>query len=160
MRPIIDHLAKEMSLYKELITVLQKETEDLVGRDYRGLYETVSAKEQILLRIQSAGNLRNRLIKEAALKAGAPAETLSSLIERMEEGPAKDELKNLQSSIVSFIESIQEINKVNSLIVKGSLENINKTLGFLSNFMPASNYKATGTFDGVAIKGSRLSEGA
>jgi hypothetical protein len=40
------------------------------------------------------------------------------------------------------------------------MENVSKTLGFLGNFMQPSTYKATGSFDGFAVKGSRLSEGA
>ena len=56
--------------------------------------------------------------------------------------------------------TVKEINLLNSRIVESSLGNVVKTLCFLGNFMQASTYKATGSFEGFAVKGSRLSEGA
>ncbi|MBI5491365.1 MAG: flagellar protein FlgN [Deltaproteobacteria bacterium] len=160
MRTLTDHLNKEASLYRELIEILQKETEDLIVRDYKGLYDTVGRKEQVLNRIAKAAPQRLRLIKEAALRLGVTgAPGLSAVIERAH-GAEKEALKSARDIIVSLIESAKEINTVNSLAMKDSLENIKKTLGFLGNFLPGGTYKQSGAFDTASIKGSRLSEGA
>ncbi|MBI5643135.1 MAG: flagellar protein FlgN [Deltaproteobacteria bacterium] len=160
---ILDHLKKETALYKEFIGILQKETENLVNRDFKGLYETVALKEHALKRIESLGTLRAKLIKNggAALgvRPGAKGEvTLMMVIEAL--GERRVEIEAERNIIISLIESIKEINKVNSLVVTGSLENINKTLGFLGNFLQTSVYKPSGAFEGFSPKGSRLSEGA
>lgn len=162
LQPFTGHLKNEITLYKELISILHKETENLVNRDYKGLYDTVAQKEHILTSLEALGRVRVRLMHDAAVFLGieGPGEAnLSAIIECA--GEEKEELSDCQSTILSLIEGIKEINKVNSLVVKGSLENINKTLGFLGNFMPASTYKPSGAFDGgLTVKGSRFSEGA
>lgn len=160
MLAIIDHLKKEIALYKEFIPVLQSETENLIGRDYKGLYETVSQKEHLIVQLDSMGRQRQRLLRDAAEALGIKGEVnLSAIIEKAGY-PDNEELKRHQSMILSIFESVKEINKVNSLVVKGSLENIKKTLGFLGNFMHKANYKSSGAFEGIDLKGTRLSEGA
>ncbi|MBI1911722.1 MAG: flagellar protein FlgN [Deltaproteobacteria bacterium] len=157
---IIDHLVKEIALFKELVTILQIETEDLVSRDYKGLYETISRKEHLLVRIGSMGKIRQKLISDCANGLGITGEqNLTSIIDKTG-GSRTEELKNCRDTIYSLAESVKELNDLNSKVIKGSLENISKTLGFLGNFLPNSNYKASGAFEGFAIKGSRLNEGA
>lgn len=158
---VAEHLKKEIGLYKEFIAVLQKETENIVGRDYKGLYETAGLKEGLIIRIERASRSRAVLMHEAAATLGIQGETkLSFIIEKLS-GDLKEELLESQATILSLLESIKEINSLNSLVVKESLDNINKTLGFLGNFMPATVYNPTGAFEGsYSVKGARLSEGA
>lgn len=155
-----DHLNKEASLYKELIAALQKETENLVARDYKALYETVASKEHVTSRIEMIGRARAHIFSKAASALGLKGDiNLTAIIENFS-SPAKDELKELQATLLSLIESVKEINQVNSLAVRGSLENITKTLGFLGNFLPGSTYKRGGTLEAMSVKGARLNEGA
>lgn len=161
IRNLIGHLDKEAALFKELISILQKETENLVTRDYKGLYETVSQKEHLAMRISALGRTRQDLLSKAAIALGCcegSAATLSSVIERA--GLESGALEDCRKSILSLTSSVKEINSLNSLVAGGSLDNINKTLGFLGNFLQTSVYKPTGAFAGFAVKGSRLSEGA
>ncbi|MBI5454900.1 MAG: flagellar protein FlgN [Deltaproteobacteria bacterium] len=158
------HLTKEESLYKELISVLQAETENLVSRDFRALYETVGRKEHILKRIELSGVERLKLVRDASeklgLKPGPKGEfPLSDVIERS--GASRAALESKRNIIISLVESIKELNHLNGLVVKGSLDNINKTLGFLGNFLQTGVYRQSGAFDGFAtVKGAHLSEGA
>jgi len=158
---LAEHLKKEINLYKEFIAVLQKETENIVERDYKGLYETAGLKEGLIIRIERAAGARGVLMHEAAQTLGVEGELkLSSMVERLSGGIQEDIIKS-QSTILSLIESIKEINKLNSLVIRESLDNINKTLGFLGNFMPATVYNPTGAFDGsYPSKGARVNEGA
>lgn len=157
---LIDHLKKEISVYKEFIAVLHSETENVVARDYKSLYDTICRKEQLLARIGSFGRERRGLMSGVARANGLEGGSLlTSIIEKAQE-PFRTELKGCQAVIFSLIESIKDINKVNSVAIKGSLDNIRKTLGFLSNFIPNVNYKPTGAFDGIEVKGGRLNKGA
>ncbi|MBI5344097.1 MAG: flagellar protein FlgN [Deltaproteobacteria bacterium] len=159
IRQLIEHLEREIALYKELITALQKETENLVNRDYKGLYDTVNHKEHILVRIDSIGPSRIYLIQEAAKAIGIKDRpSLSLIVERIESG-ASVELERCRRTAISLIESIQEINSLNSIVVKGSLDNINKTLGLLGNFLPSGVYTSNGAFGSINLKGYQLSEG-
>lgn len=157
---LIDHLKKEASLYKDLVGILQKETEGLVARDYKGLYETVVLKDQTLKRLDMMGVSRSELLAKAGERLGLHGDINLTAILENSSSPRVDQLKAAQDTILTLIESAREINRVNSLVVKGSLENITKTLGFLGNFMTGSVYKKGGTFEALSVKGTRLSEGA
>ncbi|MBI5827732.1 MAG: flagellar protein FlgN [Deltaproteobacteria bacterium] len=160
IQQLIEHLKKEISVYKEFIAVLHNETENVVARDYKNLYDTICGKEHLLARIGSLGRERRELMSAAARANGLEGgSTLTSIMEKAQD-PLKTELKGCQATIFSLIESVKDINKVNSIAVKGSLDNIRKTLGFLSSFIPNANYKPTGTFDGIEVKGGRLNKGA
>jgi flagellar biosynthesis/type III secretory pathway chaperone len=161
IKDLIGHLNREIELFKDLISVLHRETECIVARDYKGLYETVSQKEHLAMRIQSAAGVRQPLLKEcftALGKESAREANLSILIELA--GIKGAPLDECQKTILSLTSTIKEINGLNSLIIESSIENVTKTLGFLGNFMQPSTYKSSGSFDGFAVKGSRLSEGA
>lgn len=160
LKELAEHLALEASAYRDLVGLLQKETRDLVERDYKALYDTVDAKGQAVGRIEALGRRRAPLIAQAAgdLSLGVDA-NLSAIIARIE-SPMKGALARLQETILALIESVTEINSLNTLVVKGSLENIGKTLGFLGGFMPGTTYKRGGTIEGASPKGQRLSEGA
>ncbi|MBI2399593.1 MAG: flagellar protein FlgN, partial [Deltaproteobacteria bacterium] len=158
---LIGHLKREIELFKDLICVLHRETECIVGRDYKGLYETVSQKEHLAMRIHAATEARQPLLKEGMAAFGAaPARevNLTSLIELAT--ASAPVLEECQKTLFSLTSTIKEINGLNSLIIESSMANVAKTLGFLGNFMQPSTYKATGSFDGFAVKGSRFSEGA
>ena len=160
LNELAEHLALEASAYRDLVGLLQKETRDLVERDYKALYDTVDYKGQVVGRIEALGKKRAALIAKAAgdLSVGGEA-NLSAIIARLE-SPVRGELARLQETILALIESVREINSLNTLVVKGSLENIGKTLGFLGGFMPGTTYKRGGTIEGASPKGLRLSEGA
>ncbi|MEK6531445.1 MAG: flagellar protein FlgN [Deltaproteobacteria bacterium] len=160
LKLLIGHLSKETELFKEFVSVLQKETENLVGRDYKGLYETISRKEHLLIRFEVLSSARQELMQAAAKSLGIAGDVNLSRIIEMSGGVDRAEIKRLQTTILTLLDSIREINKLNSLVVKESIENINKTLGMLANFMPAGTYSQSGSYQGIAVKGSRLSEGA
>lgn len=160
VRELAEHLALEASAYRDLVGLLQKETRDLVERDYKALYDTVDSKQQTVGRIEALGRRRTALIAQAAadLTIGGEA-NLSAIIGRLT-SPVREDLARLQETILALVESVREINSLNTLVVEGSLENIGKTLGFLGGFMPGTTYKRGGTIEGASPKGQRLSEGA
>lgn len=159
-RELAEHLGLEASAYMDLVGILHKETRDLVERDYKALYDTVDSKQRAVGRIEELGRRRAALLATAArgLQIAVDA-NLSAVIERLS-GSHRDELARLQETILALVESVREINSLNTLVVKGSLENIGKTLGFLGGFMPGTTYKRGGTIEGASPKGRRLSEGA
>ena len=161
IKNLISHLFREAELFRDLISVLHRETECMVGRDYKGLYDTIGQKDHLAMRISAASSGRQALLKEALASLGgscAGEANLSAVIELSgSKGIALDEA---QKTILSLASTVKEINGLNSRIVESSLGNVIKTLGFLGNFMQPGTYKASGSFDGFAVKGSRLSEGA
>jgi len=161
MTNIIEHLGRESAAYKEFILLLQRETECLISRDYKGLYEAAGSKEALMARIQRLVSARAGLISSFAASLGMAGQTdgvVSSLLASVPESQ-KEAFIKAQSEATNLIDTIKEVSRVNSLVIKDSLEHINKTLGFFGNFMPGSVYSPSGAFGKVPIKGSRLSEG-
>ncbi|MBE9529021.1 MAG: flagellar protein FlgN [Proteobacteria bacterium] len=160
VKALIEHLEKEIVVYRNLVEVQQAETENLTSKDYRGLYETIGRKEHLLLKVSSMGKDRARLMESIAGEfEGKDIVNISGILEQIG-GPEHDRLKECQSAVLTLVDTIKEINKVNALFVEGSIENIKKTLGLLGNFMPKSVYKPTGDFYSSTLKGANLSEGA
>ncbi len=161
---LIDRLRDEAALYEEFIATLQAETECLVSRDYRKLYDTVCGKEGVLARMCASGQARLKEMEAAAedLDLSGPV-TLTSILRSAEilNWAEIRELKRLRDAASSLIESIKEINKLNSLVAEGSLENINKALALLRGFMPGSTYSSHGAYHGaLSGKGQTLIKGA
>ena len=160
MKQLIDQLKKEIALYNDFIAILHRETENLVGRDYKGLYDTVSIKERLLARIDGCSAEREKLLKDAATALGITgAVNLSAIIERTVPGH-KNGLRDCQRTILALIDSIKEINTVNSQVVSVSIENVNKALALIGSFQPKNVYQSNGAFAGLSVKGHRLCEGA
>ena len=160
MEELVEHLAKEMTLYRDLISILQRETRALVERDYEGLYEIVTSKEHILMKLAFLDGRRSEIIRRIgkSLGFGDREVRLSDIISKAEP-PHRERLKEHQTTILAFLNSIKEINDINNFVARGSLENIKKALGFLGNFISSGTYKSTGTVEEMVVKGSRLCEG-
>ncbi|HHL39966.1 MAG TPA: flagellar protein FlgN [Deltaproteobacteria bacterium] len=161
VRELTDHLRREVTLYKELNEALRAETRNLMERDYKGLFDTVSRKESVLLRLSEAASARGRLLAAVARSLGLEGDgvKLSDVIGRLD-GAERTELEGLQSSLLALTAGAAEINEVNKLTVKGCLENVNKTLQLLGGLAGPGTYGRTGAVGEIAVKGTRLSEGA
>lgn len=158
---LIGHLNGEIRLCKELVSLLQRETEAIVSRDYRALYEIVGQKEHLVMRVNAQSEARADFIRAALASLGAPQEepSLAAVIEKAR-GPARQDIENCRSTLQTLASSIRELNSLNARVIENSLENVRKTLGFLGNFLQPSVYKPGGKMDEFAPKGSRLSKGA
>lgn len=159
---LIGHLNGEIRLCKELVTLLQRETEAIVSRDYRALYELLGHKEHLVMRVNALSEARADFIRAALSFLCCSAEqepSLAAVIEKAD-GPARQEIEKCRSTLQTLASSIKELNSLNTRVIENSLENVKKTLGFLGNFLQPSAYKPGGKLDEFAIKGSRLSKGA
>lgn len=160
LRHLCEHLEDEIELYKDFISMLHKETESIVSRDYKALYEITATKEVQIKKLDAMRARRALFVTKAAEALGIKGDiSLHAIIENSNQHAASKIEKFLQT-LMSLAHSIKEINELNSLVVKGALENVNKTLGLFGGFAPSSTYNPSGAMEGPSIKGSRLCEGA
>ncbi len=157
MRTLIEHIQREIEEYKLLIDVLHIETEALKKRDFKHILDIVAQKEAVLSRIEKMGRMRRNLIKSVAERYSQPS-TISALLNL--ETPERDELFSSVNMLRTLIESSIEINRVNRLTAKASIENIQKMLHVIKNFMPHTTYNSTGMKEEIEIRGTQLREGA
>ena len=157
MKALIEHINREIEEYKLLIDVLHVETEALKKRDYKHILQIVAQKEALLSKIEKMGSIRRTLIEKTAERYHLPA-TISALLDT--EGPERDELYRSVNMLRTLIESSIEINRVNRLTARASMENIQKMLNVLKNFIPHTTYNRNGTADEIDVRGIQLREGA
>jgi len=167
LRGLLKKIEIEMRLYKEFIALLHAETEAVIQRDYKELYKVIGHKEHVLVALERA--IRERIADLDGVLAGqslagdqpltGDQATLSALILTLPGSPIRDELSAARIKLQSLIDSAREVNRVNTHIVQKSLDNVNKTLGFLGNLFVQDTYGPTGAIASMAVKGSRLSEG-
>ena len=154
---LISHIDREIEEYKLLIDVLHLETEAIKRRDFKHILDIVAQKEAVLSRIEKMGTLRRSIIdKAASLHRVSP--TISALLNL--DVPEKDELYKGVNLLRTLIESSIEINRVNRLAAKASIDNIQKMLHVIKNFMPHSTYNSKGMTEQIELRGSQLREGA
>ena len=151
----------EMRLYKELIALLHEETEAVIQRDYKEIYKVVGHKEHVLAALERAVHERLESLDELLAGEDLTSEqaTISALILRLPGSPEREELSSARVKLQSLMDSAREVNRVNTHIVQKSLDNVNKTLGFLGNLFVKDTYGPNGAVASMQVKGSRLSEG-
>jgi flagellar biosynthesis/type III secretory pathway chaperone len=161
IRELIKKLDIEMRLYRELIALLHEETDAVIKRDYKDLYKVLGRKEYVLSALERAVRERIALVGETLgdepLKDDKS--TISALILSLHSSPERDELVEAREKLQSLMDSAREVNRVNTHIVQTSLDNVNKTLGFLGNLFVKDTYGPSGAAASMEVKGSRLSEG-
>ena len=158
---LIKKIEIEMRLYKELIALLHEETEAVIQRDYKGLYKVIGHKEHVLASLERTVRERISHLDEMFADEALTGEqaTLSALILRLPASSERDALSDARTKLQSLMESAREVNRVNTHIVNKSLDNVNKTLGFLGNLFVKDTYGPNGAAASMDVKGSRLSEG-
>jgi len=110
-------LDEEIDLYGSLLSILQKEKNAVVDSSLEKLIESSKEKENLFLKI--------RILEE--------------------QRPVILEIRNCQSSFVSLVQSIQEINLANKALLNHSLELVRGSLSLLNDLMSSNQiYYRTG----------------
>ncbi len=156
MKTLIEHINREIEGYKLLIDILHLETEALKKRDFKHILDIVAQKEAVLSRIEKMGRMRRSLIESVSRRYSQPA-SIQALLNL--DTPERDALYKSVNMLRTLIESSIEINRVNRLTAKASIDNIQKMLNILKNFMPHSTYNSTGMTEEIEIRGTQLREG-
>jgi len=161
VRGLINKMEIETRLYKELIALLHEEAEAVIQRDYKGLYKVIGHKGHVLIALERAVRERISSLDEMLADESLTGEqaTLSAFILTLPGSSEREELSRARIKLQSLMDSAREVNRVNTHIVQKSLDNVNKTLGFLGNLFVKDTYGPNGAVSGMEVKGSRLSEG-
>ena len=110
---IEDLLEKELSLYKELQSILEKEKSHIVDMDIDSLWETVAQKKQIVLKLEPLGKRMHKLIEDRS---------------------AELSIKNTSFNLSDFIDKLPVTRKIKSKFrkIKFGLETYKKNVSILA----------------------------
>ncbi len=139
-------MERQTELYGSLKTALSDEKNRIVNADLKGLAETGQRKETLLLRIQGLEKDRIELMKELSgiLKISFQDLTVGKLM-AYSRGYYTNRIKRSRDTLLKLAGQIKQMNRLNKLLVRHTLELITGSYAFLSQLAaPQPVYQSTG----------------
>ncbi len=140
---IISILKEQISGYKVLLNLLQKERSCLIDIDAEKVEELSKEKDTVLMRLRLLEEERQRLTKKFAedndLSGDINLKGLGALI-------GDDALLTLRSQLQSLLQSVEEMNEFNSVLIDRSIKYFKLNTNFFSSFAPKLARKSKGAF--------------
>jgi flagellar biosynthesis/type III secretory pathway chaperone len=134
-------LIEQIKSYRALLALLQRERECLISLDADEVENLSKEKDTILLRLRLLEEERIRLIKrysaDNAMRGKISLKGLSELTE-------DNDFQVMRSQLTSLLQSIQELNDLNMILIERSLSVVRQSVGFLESFGLNINQSNTG----------------
>jgi hypothetical protein len=122
-------LEKEFELCTQLVALLQKEKDVIVGLDPAALELLLREKETVIAGIRLCDETRDRVLGSL----GFANRTISDIAE-VAEGGSRERLTMLASKFKAIVSSIAELNRFNSVLIEKSLQYVKTSYNFLDSF--------------------------
>jgi hypothetical protein len=124
-------LLEQINSYRALLDILQRERESLVNLD-AGAVESISkVKDSVVISLRLFEEERIRLVGKF-LAENQLARDLS--LQRIVEITGDETLRTLRLQLVSLVQSIEELNAFNMVLIGRSLNFIRHSMAFLESF--------------------------
>lgn len=134
-------LSEQVHGYRTLLGLLQRERECIVNLNAGEIEDISKEKDTILLKLRLLEEERKRLVEGfAAEEMNNAAITLQSLYEIT----GDKDFQRLRLQLRSLLQSIEELNAFNMILIGRSLSFINNSMNFLGSFGVAVQQKTTG----------------
>jgi len=142
------------AIYKDILQAAQDKRKHIISGDIDKLesviYQERNLSENILLLEE-----KRRYIMQAINRTIGKRDTISNLRELIEQirDPYKSELEKQYDAISGVITKVRDVNKVNTLLTKYSLEYVNNFIrAICSESLNDSVYQKSGDFKGPELK--------
>jgi flagellar biosynthesis/type III secretory pathway chaperone len=121
-------LNEEIKGYRELIDLLQKEKECLINLDTAGIENVYKEKDTVILKLRLLDEERINLLKRLSQENNTEKEMT---LQRLYKLTGDETLKNMRLQLISMLQSIEELNEFNGILIERSLSFIRNSLAFL-----------------------------
>jgi hypothetical protein len=135
-------LVEQITSYRSLLDLLQRERESLVRLDAGGVEAISKEKDTVIIRLRLIEEERIRLVGKF-LAENHLASNLS--LQRIVEITGDESLQILRLQLVSLLQSIEELNAFNMVLIGRSLNFIKHSMAFLESFGLDIDQLNTGT---------------
>jgi len=131
---LLEILEKEVNLFNEFLTLLQRERQYMIDLSLDKLHECHNQKETIVLNLKVLEDARADLISEIHDDNQTTTTTLSMIIDK---APAryKTGMESCQSNLRSLVDSIREINQINGILADRAINYTRNSLSFLNRLI-------------------------
>ncbi len=132
---LLEILEKEVGLFRDFLTLLQRERQYMIDLSLEKLHECHNQKETIIFKLKVLEDARIELITEIQGDNQTPfTATLSVIIEK---APLryKKGMESCQSNLKSLVDSIKEINQINGILADRAINYTRNSLSFLNRLI-------------------------
>ncbi len=134
-------LTEQVNSYGILLDLLKDERQSLVNMDADRIEHISKEKDTVVMRLRLLEEERQRLIREFADENGIGNDiTLVELGELTENAL----IPSLRSQLLSLLQSIEEMNRFNSVLIDRSLHQVRTSSGFFNSFSKEQTPPNTG----------------
>jgi hypothetical protein len=123
-------LVEQISGYRLLLDLLQKERESLIELDAACVESISKEKDTVVIRLRLIEEERVRLINNFAYENNMPRDFS---LQRLVEMTGDEGLDLLRMQLISLVQSIQELNSFNMTLIGRSLNFIRHSMAFLES---------------------------
>jgi flagellar biosynthesis/type III secretory pathway chaperone len=141
VQAIISILKEQINSYKMLLDLLQRERICLVDIDAEKVEEFSKEKDTILMRLRLLEEERAKLTEVFAKEMGVPG-TIN--LQKLRELTGDSIFTTLRSQLRSLLQSIEEMNEFNRILIDRSIRYFKASTGFFSSFSSEPTQKSTG----------------
>jgi len=134
-------LSEQIHGYRTLIDLLQKERESLINLKAGEIEAVSKEKDTVVLRLRLLDEERKRLIDLFSAEKTNPG---TITLQHLYEITGDDDLRNMRLQLRSLLQSIEELNAFNMILIGRSLSFINNSMNFLGSFGVDTEQKTTG----------------
>jgi len=138
---IISILKEQVSSYKILLDLLKVERKSLVDIDADKIEDISKEKDTVVMRLRLLEEERHRLISKFAGDNGVGSDITLLDLGRLTENSLIPELR---SQLLSLLQSIEEMNRFNSILIDRSIQHIKTSSSFFNSFVTENTPAHTG----------------
>lgn len=146
---LVSNLEDLAKIYGQVLDVVKKEREFLVGARMDELLANNATKESLLQKVRLADELRLKIAGEAAVAVGAPSEQPRLLEIAAKAGaPYTEKLRHFHKGLETLIRGIAELNRANEeyarsalRVLDGAMNDIKQTITGKPTYEKKGTYK-------------------
>ncbi len=140
-KAIISILQEQIKTYKVFHDLLNRERACLVKIDSEKVDEISKVKDTVIMKLRLLEEERQRLIKQYAEDNGFE---MDINLDRLGQLTGNSAFHEMRLQLLSLLQSIEELNRVNSILINRSLNHIKATTNFINLFKKENNPDSTG----------------
>jgi len=140
-KSIINILQEQIKTYKVFHDLLNRERACLVKIDSEKVDEISKVKDTVIMKLRLLEEERQRLIKQYAGENGLD---MDINLDSLGQLTGNAEFHEMRSQLLSLLQSIEEMNRFNSMLIDRSLNHIKNNTNFLNLFRKEHHPDSTG----------------
>lgn len=128
---IISILKEQVNTYKMLLDLLKDERKCLVDINAERIEDISKEKDTVIMRLRLLEEERQRLLAEFNNDNDIESDITLAELGKLTEN---SQIPELRSQLISLLQSIEEMNRFNTVLIDRSLHHVRTSSGFFKSF--------------------------